>query len=55
MNTLDIFKNRKNVQRIKLANFYPKTSLHFSKVTESKVKEEILNLSFKKVTRNGDI
>ena len=34
VNILDIFKNRKSVQRIKLANFHSYTTLNFSKVGE---------------------
>ena len=52
---LDTFKNHNSVQRIKLANFHSKSTLNFSKVTESEAKKEILNLSSKKATRNGDI
>ena len=44
-----------SVQRIKSANFHFYSTLNFSKVTESKVRKEILNLSSKKVTKNGDI
>ena len=43
-----------SVQRIKLANFHSYSALYFSKVTESQVKKEILNLSSKKATKNGD-
>ena len=44
------------MQRIKLANFHSKSTINFSKVTaESEVKKELLNLSSKKATRNGDI
>ena len=55
VNILDTFKNHKSVQRIKLANFHSYSTLNFSKVTESKVRKEILNLSTKKPTENGDI
>ena len=44
-----------SVQRIKLANFHSYSTLNFSKVTESEVRKEILNLSSKKATKNGDI
>ena len=44
------FKNE-----IKLANFHSYSTLNFSKVTESEVRKEILNLSTKKATKNGDI
>ena len=54
VNILDTFKNHKSVQRIKLANFHSYSTLNFSKVTESKVRKEILN-STKKATKNGDI
>ena len=37
------------------SGFTLKAQLNLSKVTESKVKKEILNLSSKKVTRDGDI
>ena len=43
------------MQRIKLANFHSYSTLNFSKVTESEVRKEILNLSSKKATKNGDI
>ena len=44
------------MQRIKLANFHSKSTINFLKVTaESEVKKELLNLSSKKATRNGDI
>ena len=55
VNILDTFKNHKSVQRIKLANFHSYSTLNFSKVTESEVRKEILNLSSKKATKNGDI
>ena len=40
---------------IKLANFHPYSTLNISKVTESEVRKDILNLSSKKVTENVDI
>ena len=52
---MDTFKNHMSVQRIKLGNFHAYSTLNFSKVTESKVRKEILNLSSKKATKNGDI
>ena len=55
VNILDTFKNHKGVQWIKLANFHSYSKLNFSKVTESEVKKEILNLSSKEATKNGDI
>ena len=55
VNILDTFKNHKSVQRIKLANFHSYSILNFSKVTESEVRKEILNLSSKKATKYGDI
>ena len=55
VNILDTFKNRKSVQRIKLANLHSYSTLNFSKVTESEVRKEILNLSTKKATENGHI
>ena len=55
VNILDTFKNHKSVQRIKLANFHSYSTLNFSKVSESEVRKEILNLSTKKATKNGDI
>ena len=42
-------------QRIKLANFHSYSTLNFSKVTESEARKEILKLSTKKATKNGDI
>ena len=47
--------SHKSVHRIKLANFHSYSTLHFSKLTESEVRKEILNLSTKKATKNGDI
>ena len=44
VNTLDAFKNHKSVPWIKLVNFHCYCTLNFSKVTESEVKKEILNL-----------
>ena len=55
VNILDTFKNHKSVQRIKLANFHSYSTLNFSKVTENKVRKDILNLSSKKATKNGYI
>ena len=55
VNILDTFKNHMSVQRIKLANFHSYSTLNFSKVTESKVRKVILNLSSKKATKNDDI
>ena len=55
LNILNTFKNHKNVEKIKLANFHSKSKLNFSKVTESEVKKEILNSSSKKATKIGDI
>ena len=43
------------MQRIKLANFHSYSTLNFSKVTESEVRKEILNLSTKKASKNGDV
>ena len=55
VNILDTFKNHRSAQMIKLANFHSYSSLNISKVTESEVRKDILNLSSKKVTENGDI
>ena len=44
-----------SVQRIKLANFHSYSTLNFSKVTNSEVRKEILNLFSKKATKNGGI
>ena len=55
VNKLNTFKNHKSVQRIKLANVHSYSTLNFSKVTESEVRKEILNLSTKKATKNSDI
>ena len=52
---LDAFKNHKSVQRTALANFPSKSILNFSKSTESEVNKEILDLPFKKTTRNSEI
>ena len=50
VNILDTFKNPMSVQRIKLANFHSYGTFNFSKVTDSGVRKEILNLSSKKAT-----
>ena len=42
------------VQRIRSANFHSKSSLKLNSVSELDVKNEILDLSFKKATRKGD-
>ena len=55
VNILDTFKNHNSVQRIKLANFHSYSTLKFSKVTESEVRKEILNLASKKATKTDDI
>ena len=52
---MDAFRNRKNVQRIKLANFHLYSTLDFLKFTDCEVREKILNLSFRKATKNGNI
>ena len=54
VNILDTFKNHKSVQRIELVNFHSYSTLNFSKVTESEVRKEKLNLYTKKVTKKGD-
>ena len=51
----DTFQNHESVQRSKLESFHSKSSLKFNSVSELDVKKEILNLSFKKATRKGDI
>ena len=38
-----------------MANFYSKSRLKFNSVSQLDIKKEILNLSFKKATRKGDI
>ena len=43
------------MQRIKLANFNCYSTLHSSKVTDCQVRKKILNISSKKVTKNGVI
>ena len=52
---IDTFQNHKIFQRIKLANFHPKSSLKFNSVSELDVKKKILHLSSKRATRKGDI
>ena len=39
VNILDIFTNHMSVQRVKLANFHSYSTVSFSKVTESDVRE----------------
>ena len=55
LNMLDLCKNHRSVHRIKLANFQSYSTLSFSKVAESEVRKEILNLSCKKATKNDNI
>ena len=55
VNLLGTFKNHMGVQRIKSANCHSYSTLNFSNVTESEVRKEILNLSSKKATKNGDV
>ena len=55
LSILDTFKNHMSMQRIKLANFDYYSTLNFSKVTESEVRKDILNLSSKNATENDDI
>ena len=55
VNIWDTFKDHKSVQRIRLANFHSSSALNFSKVNESEVRKEILNLITKKTTKTGDI
>ena len=38
-----------------MCNFHSYSTLNFLKVTISEVRKEILNLSFKKAAKNGDI
>ena len=52
---MDAFRNCKNVQRIKLVNFHSYSTLDFLKFTKCEVRKEILNLSFRKATKNGNI
>ena len=40
---------------IKLANFYSKARIKSNSVSKLDIKKEILNFSFKKATRKGDI
>ena len=55
MNILDTIKNHDSVlTSVKLTKFHSKSTLNFSKVTESEVKKEILSLFFKNATRNRD-
>ena len=59
LNILDPSKNHMSVQRIKLAHlqsiYHSYSISNFSKVTESAITNEILNLSSKNATKNGDI
>ena len=41
---IDTFQNHESVQRIKLANFYSKSSLKFNSFSQLDVKKEILSL-----------
>ena len=52
---LNIFQKHESIKRINLANLHSKSSLKFNSVSKLDVKKKILNLSFKKVTRKGDV
>ena len=52
---INTFQNNESVNRIKLTNFYSKSSLKFDSVREVDVKKENLNLSSKKATRKSNI
>ena len=54
-NIANTFQNHERVQRINLPNFHSKSSLKFDSASELDVKEETLNLSYKKAARKGDI
>ena len=48
------FENHQSFQRIKRANFDETKTFDFSHITEKEIKNEILNLSYKKSDRKGD-
>ena len=53
-NINEYFKNHESIQRIKLANFHHRQTFNCLHVSVKEVKKELMNLSFKKVTRKGD-
>ena len=48
------FENHQSFQRIKIANSDETKTFDFSHITEKEIKNEILNLSYKKSDRKGD-
>ena len=54
-NIIENFRNHESIQRSKLANFHHRQTFNFCYVSVKEVKKELMNLSFKKVTRKGDI
>ena len=52
---LNIFQKHESIKRINLANLHSKSSLKFNSASKLDVKKKILKLSFKKVTRKGDV
>ena len=54
-NIIENFENHGSIQRIKLANFHHRHSFNFRYVSVKEIKKELVNLSSKKATRNGDI
>ena len=52
---IENFKNHESIQRIKLANFHHRQTFNFRYVSVKEVKNELMNLSSKKVTRKGNI
>ena len=52
---IENFKNHGSIQRIKLANFHHRQTFNFRYVSVKEVKKELMNLSSKKATRQGDI
>ena len=54
-NITENFKNNENIQRIKLANLHHRQTFNFHYVSVKVVKNELMNLSSKKATRQGNI
>ena len=54
-NIIENFKNHESIQRIKLANFHHRQIFNFCHVSVKEIKKELMNLSSKKASGNGDI
>ena len=52
---IETFENNKSVKEIEIANTDETKTFDFSRVTEEKIKNEILDLLYQKSTRKGGI